>query len=80
MITTSFEGVTRFWDFATATEMVSLISFSDGSWAVVDPQGRYDASDPDDIEGLHFVAGLTPIHLSWKFQLRFDSQKMRSFV
>ncbi len=64
VVTTSYEGVTRIWDAATAAEVVAVIGFMDGSWAVVDPQGRYDASDPSDIPGLHFAAGLSPIRIS----------------
>jgi WD40 repeat protein len=45
------------WNPATATLIASLVSFSEGGWAVVDPDGRYDASDPDNSAGLHFVAG-----------------------
>ena len=57
------DGTTRIWDVATGKELCSLISFNDGSWAVTDPEGRYDASDPTNIEGLHWVIGLEPIPL-----------------
>lgn len=41
-----------------------LVSFLDGTWAVVDPEGRYDASNSGDIEGLHWVVGNETIALS----------------
>jgi hypothetical protein len=41
----------------------SLISFTDGSWAVTDLDGRYDASNPDEAIGLHWVVGTEVIEL-----------------
>src|SRR5207253_8194746 len=37
--------------------LATLASFPDGTWAVVDPLGRYDAANGGDIENLHWVAG-----------------------
>ncbi len=45
------------WEAATGKQFCSLISFQDGSWAVTDPQGRYDASNEGNLEGLHWVIG-----------------------
>ena len=56
------EGV-RLWDVASGRLKATLVSFLDGGWAVVDPEGRYDASDPDNAPGLHFVAGNDMIEL-----------------
>jgi len=57
------DGTTRLWDLATGKERCSLVSFHDGTWAVVDPEGRYDASNGGDVEGMHWVVGLEPIAL-----------------
>jgi WD40 repeat protein len=64
VLTGSLDGTTRFWDAQTGREICSLISFSDGTWAVVDPEGRFDASNSGDVEGLHWVVGLEAIALS----------------
>jgi WD40 repeat protein len=64
ILTASDDNQTRFWDANIGRELCSLISFKDGSWAVTTPEGRYDASDPDRIEGLHWVLGLEPIALN----------------
>src|ERR1035438_8373188 len=39
------------------TTLFRSVSFTDGSWAVVDPEGRYDASEPDHGEGLYWRVG-----------------------
>jgi WD40 repeat protein/uncharacterized caspase-like protein len=41
----------------------ALYAFADGSWAVVDAHGRYDASDGGRIEWLHWVVGLDIVAL-----------------
>jgi WD40 repeat protein/uncharacterized caspase-like protein len=63
VFTAGFTGITSVWDFATGKQACSLISFDDGSWAVTDPDGRYDASNPDRAIGLHWVAGTEVIEL-----------------
>jgi WD40 repeat protein len=51
----SADSTTRIWDARTLKERCRLIGFIDGTWAVVDPAGRYDASHGGDIDGLHWV-------------------------
>jgi uncharacterized caspase-like protein len=58
-----FAGITSVWDLSAGKQVCSLISFTDGSWAVTDPDGRYDASNPDEAIGLHWVAGTEVIEL-----------------
>jgi WD40 repeat protein len=50
------DGVTSVWDFSTGKQVCAIVSFRDGSWAVTDPEGRYDASNPDQAVGLYWVA------------------------
>ena len=57
------DSTTRIWEAATGRELCKLISFSDGTWAVVDPEGRFDAANGGDVEGLHWVVGNEPIAL-----------------
>ena len=47
----------RLWDASTGRELCQLVSFNDGTWAVVDPSGRYDASNGGRVDGLHWVVG-----------------------
>jgi WD40 repeat protein len=47
LLTTSRDGTVRLWDIATGVELVSLASSNGGkNWAVVAPDGLYDASEP----------------------------------
>jgi WD40 repeat protein len=57
VLTGSWDQTARLWDAATGKQLCMLISFRDRSWAVVDPAGRFDASNGGDIEGLHWVIG-----------------------
>jgi hypothetical protein len=53
---------TKIWD-ASGNEMCTLVSFDSGAWAVVDPDGRFDASEGGDVQGLHWVVGNESIDL-----------------
>jgi len=59
----SVDRTTRLWDAATGRELCQLVSFNDGTWAVADLSGRYDASNGGRVDGLHWVVGLEPIEL-----------------
>jgi uncharacterized caspase-like protein len=63
VLTSSEDGTACLWNASTGRELCRIISFRDGTWAVVDPEGRYDASDGGNIEGLHWVVGNEPIAL-----------------
>jgi WD40 repeat protein len=57
------DGVTWLWDVDTGNELAMLYGFMDGSWAVVDPEGRFDT---DKIEGnvaLHWVVDGNPMRV-----------------
>lgn len=64
VLTGSSDGTTRLFDTQSGQELCCLVSFLDGSWAVVAPDGRFDAANQGKVTGLHFVAGLEPIALS----------------
>ena len=55
LITVGKDQSTRIWDLDSGKELCQIAGFRDGAWAVIDPAGRYDASNPDAIEGLHWV-------------------------
>ena len=42
---------------------VHAVRLEDGGWAVVDPEGRYDASNDGDVAGLHGVIHNQPVAL-----------------
>ncbi|HEX6623013.1 MAG TPA: PQQ-binding-like beta-propeller repeat protein [Pyrinomonadaceae bacterium] len=56
LMASSGEGVRLLMDAATGAEVCRLVTFADGGWIVVDPQGRFDADDLADIRGAHWVA------------------------
>ena len=63
LFTGGYNGKTILWDTQTGKRLATLFCFRDGSWAVVDPSGRYDASNAGDIEGLHWVVQGVPVKL-----------------
>jgi WD40 repeat protein len=63
VLTGGSDGTTRLWDAVTASELCRLVSFRDGTWAVVDPDSRFDASNGGDVQSLHWVIGNEPISL-----------------
>lgn len=57
------DGTTKLWDVDSGKELARLYGFQDGSWAVIDPEGRFDA---DKIEGntdLHWVVDVDPMRI-----------------
>ena len=63
VVTGSSDGTARLWNRATGSERCTLVSFHDGTWAVVAPWGQYDSSNNGDVVGLHWVAGNESIKL-----------------
>ena len=63
LLSGSMDGSARLWDMGSGAALCSLLSFRDGSWAVTDPTGRFDASQGGEIEGLHWVVGNEVISL-----------------
>jgi WD40 repeat protein len=55
VVTGSRDSTTRVWDSETGKELASLVSFTDGNWAVFDSEGRFDASDPGAGAPLHWI-------------------------
>ncbi|MEW6162699.1 MAG: caspase family protein [Nitrospirota bacterium] len=40
----SIDGTTRLWDISTGKEIAQFISFEDGEWIVITPEGYYNSS------------------------------------
>ncbi len=64
VLTDSVDGTTGLWEADTGNELCQMLSFDDGAWAVVDPQGRFDASNGGSVSGLHWAVGNRSIDLS----------------
>lgn len=44
-LTASADQTARLWEVASGAELCRLVAFRDGTWAVVDKEGRFDASN-----------------------------------
>jgi hypothetical protein len=64
LVTVSEDQTARLWHVGDRRLLCLVVSFDDGGWAVVDPDGRYDASNGGDVDGLHWVVGNEPVALS----------------
>jgi WD40 repeat protein len=64
LVSGSTDGTLRFWDLETGRELCRAIVFVNGDWAVMDPSGRFDASNGGQVEGLHWVVKNEPVVLS----------------
>lgn len=60
------------FDLASGKELCQLIVFTDRTWAVIDAQGRYDASAGGDITGLHWVVDHQPVVLKQLKERYYD--------
>lgn len=49
------DGLVSLWRLETGERIAQVSTFGDGSWAVVDTAGRYDASDPGNMPALSWV-------------------------
>ncbi len=56
-----YDGFERIYETATGKELCRFITRTDGSWVVVDPEGRFDASDLEEIQGVHWLAPEDPL-------------------
>ncbi len=63
LLTVGEDQTTRLWEMQNGKEICRLVSFSNGNWAVVDSEGRYDAANGGDINELHWVIGTEQIAL-----------------
>jgi WD40 repeat protein len=60
LVTSSKDGSIRLWDIASGQELCRLISFTDGTWMVVDAEGRFDTNNLDNNSGLHWFMSDDP--------------------
>jgi WD40 repeat protein len=62
LVTGNFNSTVKIWDLNNGSEMCTLYSFSDNDWAVVTPEGLFDAS-PGAMKLMHYVVRLETIDL-----------------
>ena len=75
------DGTVSLWQVGSEPpeidQIARLVTFSDGDWAVVAPDGRYDASDPADLETLSWIisdAPTDPVPLAIFFREYYEPQ------
>ena len=61
LLTAAYDGFHRIYEVKTGRELCRFITRADGTWVVVDPEGRFDASDLDEIQGVHWLAPEDPL-------------------
>jgi WD40 repeat protein len=68
----SWDTRTKLWRVSDGAELATLVNFTDGSWAVTEPGGRYDSSSNGENPNLHWVVGLTPIGIEQLKERYYD--------
>ena len=61
ILTSGSDKLQRIYDAQTGAEVCSFVAFADGGWIVVDPEGRFDTDNLDEIRGAHWVAPDDPL-------------------
>ncbi len=61
LLTTTSDSIGHLWEVSTGRELCRLISFRDGTWMVVTPDGRFDTNDLEEIVGLRWVMPDDPL-------------------
>jgi WD40 repeat protein/uncharacterized caspase-like protein len=61
LLADGFDGFEHIYEVATGKALCRFITRADGSWVVIDPEGRFDASDLDEIQGVHWLAPEDPL-------------------
>lgn len=61
LLTSGADGFKRLYDVETGAELCRLIAFDGGDWVVVDPQGRFDTNNLEELRGLHWIAPDDPL-------------------
>ena len=59
----SVDGSMKAWSVDSGKLLATCIAFTDGTWAVVTPEGRYDASNGGDVDGVIWVVDGEPVEL-----------------
>jgi WD40 repeat protein/uncharacterized caspase-like protein len=55
VLTGSNDSTTRVWDISNGQQVCRLLSFTDGNWAAMAPDGRFETNNLEEIKGLHWL-------------------------
>ena len=55
VLTGSYDSTTRLWDVSNGQQICRLLSFADGTWAAIAPDGRFETNNLEEIKGLHWI-------------------------
>jgi WD40 repeat protein len=66
----SSDGTIRLWDTGSGAELARCYGFTDGSWAIISPDGRYDSSEHGECPHLRWTVGLNSYPVT-KFKYRY---------
>ncbi|MCY4139266.1 MAG: WD40 repeat domain-containing protein, partial [Rhodobacteraceae bacterium] len=75
-LTGSSDGTSRLWETSTGREVAQFVSFADGSWIVLTPEGFFNASE-DGARYLHLVRGLDVLSVDQVFDALFRPDLVR---
>jgi WD40 repeat protein len=62
VLTAAGDHTVRLWSVETGKEVAQFVSFTDGTWVVVRPDGRFDTNNLEEIKGLHWIMPDDPLH------------------
>jgi hypothetical protein len=62
IISGSWDGTTKLWRTSNGEELATLVSFTDGTWVVTDPEGRFDTADLESMPHLQWVMPDEPLN------------------
>ena len=70
----NYDGTVSVWSLqkGSCRQLGMIYVYTDGSWAVIDNDGRYDGSNGGDVPYLHWVVGTEPIELSQLKERYYD--------
>ena len=75
VLTAGDDAITRLWDTQTGRELCRLVSFIDGSWVVLNNDGRFDTNNLESLKGIHWIMAddpLRPLPLEIFMQAYFE--------
>lgn len=76
VLTGSIDGTARLWDAATGRELVQFVSFTDGSWVAITPEGFFNASG-DGPKHINVVRGLEVFSVDQVYDALFRPDLVR---
>jgi WD40 repeat protein/uncharacterized caspase-like protein len=70
-------GILKYWDPNTGTLLASAITFPDGEWIVVTPEGFFDASSAKPARSLNVVRGLEVTSIDQVYDIFYQPSLVR---